>query len=158
MDAWPRTAFRAPDSLSAAQDARALLLSRGCTSVPHRLGNSRPPVRDRRCARRGWIARGSHRSSTPTAVISSRGIGDGRGRNPTDPPRSGAQSLAAAGLIGPIGHRSDIVGRVIIVTGPLWLWTGERGSWHFFTVPEDRSDEIRAHFLASMRGFKSSRV
>jgi len=47
---------------------------------------------------------------------------------------------------------------VIIVTGPLWLWTGERGSWHFFTVPEDRSDEIRAHCLASMRGFKSAGV
>ena len=47
---------------------------------------------------------------------------------------------------------------MIIVTGPLWLWTGERGSWHFFTVPEERSDEIRAHCLASMRGFKSARV
>ena len=47
---------------------------------------------------------------------------------------------------------------MIIVTGPLWLWTGERGSWHFFTVPDDRSDQIRAHCLASMRGFKSARV
>jgi hypothetical protein len=47
---------------------------------------------------------------------------------------------------------------MIIVTGPLWLWTGDRGSWHFFTVPDDRSDQIRAHCLASMRGFKSARV
>jgi hypothetical protein len=47
---------------------------------------------------------------------------------------------------------------VITVTGPLWLWTGEKGSWHFFSVPEDQSDEIRAHCLASMRGFKSARV
>jgi len=47
---------------------------------------------------------------------------------------------------------------MITVTGTLWLWTGERGSWHFFTVPEDRSGEIRAHCLASMRGFKSARV
>jgi len=47
---------------------------------------------------------------------------------------------------------------VITVTGPLLLWTGERGSWHFFTVPEAQSDEIRAHCLASMRGFKSARV
>ena len=38
------------------------------------------------------------------------------------------------------------------------LWTGESGSWHFFTVPEERSDEIRAHCLAVMRGFKSARV
>jgi hypothetical protein len=47
---------------------------------------------------------------------------------------------------------------MITVTGPLWLWTGEKGSWHFFTVPEERSDEIHAHCLAAMRGFKSARV
>jgi hypothetical protein len=47
---------------------------------------------------------------------------------------------------------------VITVTGPLWLWTGEKGSWHFFMVPEDQSDEIRAHCLSSMRGFKSAKV
>ena len=47
---------------------------------------------------------------------------------------------------------------MITVTGPLWLWTGESGSWHFFTVPEEQSDEIRAHCLATMRGFKSARV
>jgi hypothetical protein len=47
---------------------------------------------------------------------------------------------------------------MIRVTVPLKLWTGESGSWHFVTVPEDRSDEIRAHCLASMRGFKSARV
>jgi hypothetical protein len=47
---------------------------------------------------------------------------------------------------------------VITVTASLWLWTGENGSWHFITVPEERSDEIRAHCLAAMRGFKSARV
>jgi len=47
---------------------------------------------------------------------------------------------------------------VISITGPLWIWTGENGSWHFVTVPEEQSDEIRAHCLASMRGFKSARV
>jgi hypothetical protein len=47
---------------------------------------------------------------------------------------------------------------MITATGSLWLWTSESGSWHFFTVPEDQSDEIRAHCLASMRGFKSARV
>ena len=47
---------------------------------------------------------------------------------------------------------------MITVTGPLWLWTGESGSWHFFTVPEERSDEIRAHCLAMLRGFKSARL
>ena len=47
---------------------------------------------------------------------------------------------------------------MITVTAPLWLWTGENGSWHFVTIPEDQSDEIRAHCLMSMRGFKSARV
>lgn len=47
---------------------------------------------------------------------------------------------------------------MIVVTGPLWLWTGENGSWHFVTIPEEQSDEIRAHCLGEMRGFKSARV
>jgi hypothetical protein len=47
---------------------------------------------------------------------------------------------------------------MITVTAPLWIWTGDNGSWHFITVPEDQSDEIRAHCLAEMRGFKSARV
>ena len=47
---------------------------------------------------------------------------------------------------------------MITVRGPLWLWTGEKGTWHFFTVPEEQSDEIRAHCLVMMRGFKSARV
>jgi Domain of unknown function (DUF1905) len=47
---------------------------------------------------------------------------------------------------------------MITVTAPMWIWTGENGSWHFITVPEDQSDEIRVHCLASMRGFKSARV
>lgn len=47
---------------------------------------------------------------------------------------------------------------MITVTGPLWLWTGVSGSWHFFTVPEDLSDEIRAHCFAYRRGFRSARV
>ena len=47
---------------------------------------------------------------------------------------------------------------MIRVTAPLTLWSGENGSWHFITVPEEQSAEIRAHCLASMRGFKSARV
>jgi len=47
---------------------------------------------------------------------------------------------------------------MITVTAPLWLWTGENGSWHFLTVPAEQSDEIHAHCLAAMRGFKSARV
>ena len=47
---------------------------------------------------------------------------------------------------------------MINVTGPLWLWSGENGSWHFITVPEEQSDEIRARSFANMRGFRSARV
>lgn len=47
---------------------------------------------------------------------------------------------------------------MIQVTGPLWLWSGGQGSWHFLTVPEEQSDEIRAHGLAHRGGFGSVRV
>jgi hypothetical protein len=47
---------------------------------------------------------------------------------------------------------------VITCTSPLWLWTGESAAWHFITMPEEQSDEIRAHGLAGPRGFNSVRV
>ena len=48
---------------------------------------------------------------------------------------------------------------MIRLTGPLWLWSGEGGSWHFFTVPEDQASAIRAHrFEGPRRGFGSVRV
>lgn len=47
---------------------------------------------------------------------------------------------------------------MIRVTAPLWLWSGEGGSWHFVTVPVDDSDEIRAAGFAGPRGFGSVRV
>jgi hypothetical protein len=47
---------------------------------------------------------------------------------------------------------------MITVTGPLWLWSGEGGSWHFVTVPEDLSGQIRAQSLAVRGGFGSVRV
>ena len=47
---------------------------------------------------------------------------------------------------------------MISVTAPLWLWSGEGGSWHFVTVPEDLSGEIRAQSLAHRKGFGSVRV
>ena len=47
---------------------------------------------------------------------------------------------------------------MITVTGPLWLWSGENGSWHFVTVPEELSGEIRGHAMIALRGFGSVRV
>jgi hypothetical protein len=47
---------------------------------------------------------------------------------------------------------------MICVTGPLWLWSGEGGSWHFITVPDDQSGELRAESLARRGGFGSVKV
>jgi hypothetical protein len=47
---------------------------------------------------------------------------------------------------------------MITITGPLWLWSGENGSWHFVTVPEELSGEIRAHAMVALRGFGSVKV
>lgn len=47
---------------------------------------------------------------------------------------------------------------MITVTGPLWLWSGEGGSWHFMTVPEELCGEIRAQSLVRRGGFGSVRV
>lgn len=47
---------------------------------------------------------------------------------------------------------------MITVTAPLWLWSGGQGSWHFLTVPEEQSAEIRAQAFAGPRGFGSVRV
>ena len=48
---------------------------------------------------------------------------------------------------------------MIEVTSLLWMWKGDAaGRWYFVTIPEEQSDEIRAHALASPRGFGSVRV
>ena len=47
---------------------------------------------------------------------------------------------------------------MIRFTAPLWLWNGEGGSWHFITVPEEQSAEIRFETLGTRRGFGSVRV
>jgi hypothetical protein len=49
---------------------------------------------------------------------------------------------------------------VIIVTSLLWIWKGSdaAGRWYFITVPEEQSDEIRAHAFGNPRGFRSVKV
>ena len=48
---------------------------------------------------------------------------------------------------------------MIAFTSLLWIWQGEAaGRWHFVTVPEEQSAEIKAHALGSPRGFGSVRV
>ncbi|MGI8704701.1 MAG: DUF1905 domain-containing protein [Sphingomicrobium sp.] len=55
-------------------------------------------------------------------------------------------------------HFFSIEAVMITVTAPLWLWSGGQGSWHFVTVPEEQSAEIRAETFAGPRGFGSVRV
>ena len=40
----------------------------------------------------------------------------------------------------------------------LWLWNGDKGSWHFLTLPADVSDDIEARTADQQRGFGSVRV
>ena len=47
---------------------------------------------------------------------------------------------------------------VITINAPLWLWTGENGSWHFITLPEEECGELRAQSLARRGGFGSVKV
>jgi len=48
---------------------------------------------------------------------------------------------------------------VIRVRSLVWIWKGEAaGRWYFITVPEEESDEIRAHAFGNPRGFRSVRV
>lgn len=47
---------------------------------------------------------------------------------------------------------------MITLTAPLKIWTNDEGSVHFMNLPEELSDEVRAHSLAYRRGFGSVRV
>jgi len=48
---------------------------------------------------------------------------------------------------------------VIRARSLVWIWKGEAaGRWYFITVPEEESDEIRAHAFGNPRGFRSVRV
>ncbi|MEO7635493.1 MAG: DUF1905 domain-containing protein [Sphingomicrobium sp.] len=48
---------------------------------------------------------------------------------------------------------------MITITDRLWLWSGEGGSWHFFSIPENQADELHIHRMSGpRRGFGSVRV
>ena len=47
---------------------------------------------------------------------------------------------------------------MITLKAPLKVWTNDEGRVHFLSVPEDISDDIRAHAMAAPRGFGSVRV
>ena len=47
---------------------------------------------------------------------------------------------------------------MIKLTATLWIWSGESATWHFMTVPEAMTSEIRAESLVQRGGFGSVRV
>jgi len=49
---------------------------------------------------------------------------------------------------------------VIRITSLVWIWKGGEGSgrWYFVTVPDEESNDIRAHAFGNPRGFGSVRV
>ena len=49
---------------------------------------------------------------------------------------------------------------MITVTSLLWIWKGSdaAGRWYFITIPDEQSDEIRAHAFGNPRGFRSVKV
>ena len=47
---------------------------------------------------------------------------------------------------------------MITFTAPLWLWSSDKASWHFVTVPEEQSLEIRAENFGESGGFGSVRI
>ena len=49
---------------------------------------------------------------------------------------------------------------MIRVTSLVWIWKGGEGwgRWYFITIPEEESNEIRAHAFGNPRGFRSVRV
>jgi hypothetical protein len=57
----------------------------------------------------------------------------------------------------PVSIVAEGRGRISLIsfTAPLWLWNAQKGSWHFITVPEQQSLQIRAESFGSRGGFGS---
>jgi hypothetical protein len=47
---------------------------------------------------------------------------------------------------------------MIVLTGPLKLWSNDEGRMHFMSVPAELAGEIKAHAMLVRRGFGSVRV
>lgn len=45
--------------------------------------------------------------------------------------------------------------RIYRVRGPVWIWKGGQGAWHFVTIPAARSREIERNHGGSVRGWGS---
>jgi hypothetical protein len=47
---------------------------------------------------------------------------------------------------------------MIMLTGPLKVWSNDEGRMHFMSVPAELAGEIRAHAMLVRRGFGSVKV
>lgn len=47
---------------------------------------------------------------------------------------------------------------MIMIKTPLWLWNGDKGSWHFLTVPIEQAVEIKLQSIRPRGGFGSVKV
>jgi hypothetical protein len=47
---------------------------------------------------------------------------------------------------------------MIVLTGPLKMWSNDEGRMHFMSVPAELAGEIKAHAMLVRRGFGSVRV
>lgn len=47
---------------------------------------------------------------------------------------------------------------MMMLTGPLKIWSNDEGRMHFMSVPEELCGEIRAHSMLVRRGFGSVKV
>ncbi len=47
----------------------------------------------------------------------------------------------------------------VTLTSRLWLWTSDKGNWHFVTIPTDDAIELKLQAMAEpRRGFGAVRV
>lgn len=44
------------------------------------------------------------------------------------------------------------------VTAPVWLWSAEKGSWHFVTISGDAAGQLRFDSMGMRGGFGSVKV
>jgi hypothetical protein len=47
---------------------------------------------------------------------------------------------------------------MLTVTSCVWLWNGDKGNWHFLTVPQEAAADLRRRGFAEQGGFGSLRV
>ena len=55
-------------------------------------------------------------------------------------------------------YKRDMIDLEFSFTGEVWLWEAKTAAWHFVTLPEDMSEDIKAFTKHLARGFKSVKL